>query len=240
MDDTLQAQARWFHLTPGRVVIGLLAVEGLLWASERFGWLGWHKGYAVLTGVAVVAAAFAAMTLWFIVALLFRLRFQFSIRSLLVLVVAVALPFSWLGVEMKRAREQRATVETIRTNGGEAWYCDVHHLLWTRIPVATAPEWKWLWAVLDDDFFNDVVSVNMGSPSEENSVADGDLECLVQLPQLKSLFFHYLNKPKITDAGLGHLRGLTHLQYLDIQGTAVTAEGVARLQQALPNCKIIR
>ena len=24
----------------------------LLWLSDRFGWLGWHKGYAVLTGVA--------------------------------------------------------------------------------------------------------------------------------------------------------------------------------------------
>ena len=45
---------RWFHLTPGRFVLLLLAVEVLLWLSDRFGWLGWHKGYAVLTGVAVV------------------------------------------------------------------------------------------------------------------------------------------------------------------------------------------
>ena len=54
-----EAQLRWFHLTPGRCPGGLLAVEGLLWLSERFGWLPWHKGYAVLTAVAVVAAALA-------------------------------------------------------------------------------------------------------------------------------------------------------------------------------------
>ena len=45
---------RWFHLTPDRVVLALLAVEGLLWLSERLGWLAWHKGYAVLTAVASV------------------------------------------------------------------------------------------------------------------------------------------------------------------------------------------
>ena len=54
MNDTPQARTRWFHLTPGRFVLALLAVEVLLWLSERFGWLGWHKGYVVLTGVAVV------------------------------------------------------------------------------------------------------------------------------------------------------------------------------------------
>ena len=57
MDATTQAPSRWFHLTPGRFVLPLLAVECLLWLSERIGWLGWHKGYAVLTGVAVLGVA---------------------------------------------------------------------------------------------------------------------------------------------------------------------------------------
>ena len=52
---------------------------------------GWHKGYAVLTGVAVVGVAMLLMGVWFAVALVFRRRFQFSIRSLLVLVVIVAI-----------------------------------------------------------------------------------------------------------------------------------------------------
>jgi hypothetical protein len=96
MGDTTRARVRWFQPTPGRCVIGLLAVEGLLWLSEHFGWLSWYKGYAVLTAVASVGVAMLAMVVWFGLALVFRRRLQFSISSLLVLVVVVALPCSWL------------------------------------------------------------------------------------------------------------------------------------------------
>ena len=43
----------------------------------------------MLIAVAVVGGAMLVMLLWFIVSLVFRWRFQFSIRSLLVLTVAV-------------------------------------------------------------------------------------------------------------------------------------------------------
>ncbi len=52
---------RWFHLTSGRCLAAILAAKALLWLSERFGWLPSHKGYAVLTAVAVVAAALVGM-----------------------------------------------------------------------------------------------------------------------------------------------------------------------------------
>ena len=42
----------------------------------------------------------------------------------------------------------------------------------------------------------------------------------------------------ITDAGLEHLKGLTNLEELDLRWTKVTDAGVAKLQQALPNCEI--
>ena len=47
---------RWYRLTPDRLVLLLLAVEGLLWLSERFCWFPFnqHKGWTVLIAVASV------------------------------------------------------------------------------------------------------------------------------------------------------------------------------------------
>ena len=51
---------------------------------------------------------------------------------------------------------------------------------------------------------------------------------------------HLAASTQITDAGLGHLTGLTNLQELRLSGTQVTDAGVAELKQALPKCKIYR
>ena len=85
---------RWYHLTPERLVLTLLVIEGLLWLSERFRCS--PKGWAVLIAVPSIGIALVLMLVWFAVAVVFRRRFQFSVRSLLVLTIAVALPFSWL------------------------------------------------------------------------------------------------------------------------------------------------
>ena len=114
MDHTIQSRVRWFHLTSGRVVIGLLAVEGLLRLSERFQWPAWHKGYAVLAAVASVGLTMLLMLLWLVLAIALRRRFQFSIRSLLVLTVAVALPCSWLAVKKGAANQQRLVADEIK------------------------------------------------------------------------------------------------------------------------------
>ena len=102
----------------------LLALEGFLLLSAWFRWFPFdqHKGYAVLITVASVGVAFLLMLLWFLAALVFGWRFQFSILSLLLLVVVVAIPCSWLATEMKAAREQREAVEAIAKAGGSVCY----------------------------------------------------------------------------------------------------------------------
>ena len=67
----------------------------------------------------------ALMFLWLTVALCFRWRFQFSLRSLLVLTVVVSIPFSWLAVEMKRAREQREAAKEVQSLGGIVMHDDM-------------------------------------------------------------------------------------------------------------------
>ena len=60
------------------------------------------------------------MLVWFAVALVFRWRFQFSIRSLLVMAVVVALPFSWLAAEMQAAKRQAEVADWIQNAGGRS------------------------------------------------------------------------------------------------------------------------
>ena len=94
-------------------MLGLLALEGFLLLSERFEWFAFnrHKGWTVLIAVASVVVAMLLMFLWFLAALVFRWRYQFSIRSLLVLTVVVA-----VGVQL--AGGQEAAGEAATGGGG--------------------------------------------------------------------------------------------------------------------------
>lgn len=65
---------------------------------------------------------------------------------------------------------------------------------------------------------------------------DRGMEHLKGLTSLQSLG---LRGTQVTDAGLEHLAALTNLRRLNLEVTAVTDESVTRLQQALPNCKIL-
>ena len=236
MDD--MTQTRWFHLTPDRFVIGLLAVEVLLWLSERFGWLGWHKGYAVLTAVAVVCAAVLAILMWFAVCLHFRSRFQFGIRSLLILTVVVAVPCSWLTVEMKKAKEQMNTVNGLEVDCD--WQIDADG---GSLPNAQPPEPGLLRALLEDGFFDDVVGAKPRDDSQMErpkklpklqylslvaaKITDAGLQNLEGWSGPKAL---WLDCTEITDVGLQHLEGLTRLESLTLGSTKVTDVGLQYLE----------
>ena len=212
---------------------GLLAVEVLLWLSERFGWLGWHKGYAVLTGVAVVGVAMVLMLVWFGVALVFRWRFQFSIRSLLVLVVVVAVPCSWLAVEMKKAREQKTAAAEIRKLGGlcisrlgieSTGDRDVDMLIpFFQLPPAPT----WLRDLLGNDFFTGVRSVGIdpakhtgggmtsSTPTPRGQPAVGLGRGSEVPPILDATQRTGPSGTDVTDVDLERLSGLSELDVLD-------------------------
>ena len=66
-------------------------------------------------------------------------------------------------------------------------------------------------------------------------ITDDDLPHLWSLDKCLHLELH---NTQVTDQGLKHLEGLSNLKYLSLHNTQVTDEGVARLQAALPGCKI--
>lgn len=245
---TPKPRLRWFHLTPGCLLVVLLIVEGILLLSER--WL--PKGWSVLFTIASVCMAMVLMLLWYILALLFRWRFQFSIRSLLVLTIAVAIPFSWLALEMKWAREQKKAVETLMKMGGSVYYEDTMdssgRWLGEREPSGEEPpDPAYLRKMLGNDFFGNVTQICL----DNLNISDADLEYCKGMTQLialslddtpitdaglknlkgsKQLQTLALERTQITDAGLEHLKGIDRMQYLDLGSTQITDAGLKHME----------
>ncbi|MEO2018583.1 MAG: hypothetical protein ABGZ53_29885 [Fuerstiella sp.] len=47
-----------------------------------------------------------------------------------------------------------------------------------------------------------------------------------------------LKTKRVMDAGVVHLKGMTHLEVLAIINTQITDAGLAELKAALPNCDV--
>jgi serine/threonine protein kinase len=72
--------------------------------------------------------------------------------------------------------------------------------------------------------------VNVGG----NEITDESMKHLARAP-LKRL---WVSRVKLTDVGLATLHSCKSLLVLDVSRTGVTAEGVANLRKALPNCEV--
>jgi hypothetical protein len=188
--------------------------------------------------------------------------FQYSLRSLFLLTLLVAIGKSWLTVTMRNQRKEKAAAEAIEKAGGA---------------VKTEP--TWLGEVLRDGSLVRVTDVSFsGEPITDailvplegltqlrvlelggTNITDAGLvhlrelsgldtlglgstnvtdAGLVYLRRLSEIQVLWLENTKVTDAGLVHLQGLEQLQMLNLDGTKVTDQGIAKLQKALPNCKI--
>ncbi len=137
--DRFESKRRWYRVTPDRLIIGLLVVECLLWLSDWLGCPAWHKGYAVLAAAAAVSAGTAAMLGWCGAAVALRWRFQFGIRTLLVMAIVVAFPCSWLMTELAAAKKQREAIAAIVTSGGNVSYDYEVDALGMKIPARNRP-----------------------------------------------------------------------------------------------------
>ena len=180
------------------LILGLLVVECLLWLSERFQWPTWHKGYAVLTAVAVVGVVFMVMLLWFVVACSFDGGFSSRFGRCCVLVMVVAIPCSWLAVERQREREHREAVAGIYKSGGYVVYSYGNGI---ELP-------RWLLKLFGEELFGDIQAVDFCG----SRVTDEDLQYLERLDGFDMLI---VANTHITDAGLEHLEGLTQLSWLN-------------------------
>ena len=219
-----ESRGRWYHLTPDRLIFGLLAAEGFLILSEQFQWFAFNekKGWTVLIAVTAVCLLVVVMLLWFVVSLLFRCRFQFSIRSLAVLVVAVAIPCGWLTVKMRQAERQRKAVEAIEEGWGGVKHYEMDEFLqMTGRQEPPAP--AWLMKLVGVDFFADIAVVSLSS----TAVGNETMEHLSVLTKLEVLL---LGDTNVSDLGLEHLTSMTKLEVLSLADTNVSDLGLEHLK----------
>jgi hypothetical protein len=95
-----------------------------------------------------------------------RRLFQYSLRSFLILMTALAV---WLGVIVNRAREQREAVEAIEAVGGRVVYAGGFY-----IPA-------WIRQCLGKDLFENVVWVHFAG-LYNHDCTDSELKELMALP----------------------------------------------------------
>jgi hypothetical protein len=150
-----------------------------------------------------------------------RRWFQFSLRTLFLLVLLLSLPLSWFAARMERIRKHKQAIHAVHGLGGRVMLSEL--VIPPRI-------WQLLGA--EQEYFAVGLYVGLNG----TAVTDADLEHLEAVGNLQGLS---LSDTEITDEGLKHLVGLTNLRHLDLLGTKVTPEGVERLQEALPECKIM-
>ena len=244
---------RWFHPTPGILLLVLLAAEGILLLANWFQWI--PKGWAVLIAVASFVATMVLMFLWFIASLIFHWRFQFSIRSLLILTSIVAILSSRLAVEVKKAKKQLQAVEAIRKAGGVVYYFyDKRDADGNEFVGEEMPRPVWLQALVGKAR---VCLVNFNDAAAK--ISDTDLKHVEELTDLQRLFLENtlvtdtglmhieglseltvlsLDGTPITDSGLGHIHDLPRLEFVTLTNTKVTGKGIEKLKRALPNCEI--
>lgn len=177
-----------------------------------------------------------------------RIRFRFSLRTLLIVVLLACIGARYVGLWMVEARAQRAAVQEIEASKGFVVY-DFQVTADDRLDVfaePSAPVWLQRW--LGRDAVADVVKVSLSSygvisrrqgfsgvyETEEAHAAmiAGRLRSLDSLVSLR------LVGPGFSDIWLEQIEGLTTLREIHLTGTSVTPAGVSHLRHALPECQV--
>jgi tetratricopeptide (TPR) repeat protein len=229
--------SRWYILTPGKLVGGLLGIELCLLGIGR------HSGCLCLAGVALVFFGLLAGVVWFAIALLVRRQFQFSIRTLLMLMVLVAIVAGWFFPKRERARRQKEAVVAVESVSGLVYYRPesqpvlgetlvgvdfLSDVVAVEANVATLPT---LTDLTDRSEFGEYYNGRLWTvtdPSFCTGISDAQLKYLAKLPTLEML---HLERTQITDAGLEYLRGLTNITDLSFADTRITDVGLVHLNR---------
>jgi hypothetical protein len=220
---------RWGRIGVAQILLGLsLFMEVALFLGDRSGLL--PRGVAVLIALVSLGLLFLAGLIVALVGARFGWCFQFTVRSVLLATLLVAIPCSWLAVEMRRASARATAAAEVRRLGGSVNYDWQVDAFGTPLRIAGPPAPHWLREIVGDGYFARVVRVVLSDASDTTAA----IEQAQQFGNLEGLI---LEDADITDAQLEWIEGLTDLRDLSLSGANITdsrlyfLEGLKNLQQ---------
>jgi phosphate/sulfate permease len=157
-----------------------------------------------------------SILLWLLVQTAKKHRFQYSLRTLLIIVTVVALILGLLNHPIRQAQRR----------------AQQHRDAVLAMEVIS----KFHGGINVRDNGDSLLPDRIGSVYLTGSnCTDSDLEILTGLSKLSIL---QLENTQVTDKGLTHLQKLPNLKVVCLGGTKVTEEGIKTFQTVLPNCKV--
>jgi internalin A len=168
-----------------------------------------------------------------------RRWFQFSLKTLLVTIALMCLALGYVVYKRDVAARAKVAAETLKIRGASY-----------EFPPGKMPGMgnEWSVAILGDDAYEHIAGLSLRG----SQFHDADLTQVAKLKSLRFLSIHdsdisdaglrrisllslmaklYLvNCKKLTDDGLHHLRPMTHLKELGLEGTLVSDEGLKTLE----------
>ena len=173
---------------------------------------------------------------------------QFSLRTLLVLMLVAGAGVGWFAHEVRQTRAHREAVKAAENARKVADMARMEAETQTmaaerqRMAAERAADEATMAArkAVAETAESEIQKLGgrvTGLDLSATKVTDAGLVHLEGLTQLQTL---NLGATSITDAGLAHLEGLTQLHELDLSSTKVTDAGVAELKKALPEVAIVR
>jgi hypothetical protein len=166
-------------------------------------------------------------------------------------VLLVGILMACISARLDSSRRQHQAVDAIVRGGGRVLY-DYEFDKFGDMYEHSHPNGpRWLRSILGDDFFNNVVKVQLAKGGLEHltsliavnrvevnyPLTSADMRYIEELTHLKHLRSLGVETHE-GDIIVDHFAVLSQLRYLRLEDTCVSPSGLERLRAALPNCEV--